>query len=67
MCESTNQKLAELSVAEFQAVCETIEEDVYQVLGTANAVKALKSYGSGGAGPVREQLERWKLRVKDEE
>ncbi|MDA0835918.1 MAG: argininosuccinate lyase [Planctomycetota bacterium] len=67
MCETKNQKLTELTVAEFQAVCDKIDKDVYDVLGTANAVKALKSYGSGGIGPVREQLDRWQQRVKDEE
>ncbi|MFN0199613.1 MAG: argininosuccinate lyase [Planctomycetaceae bacterium] len=63
MCETQNQKLAGLSLAQLQSVCDKIEDDVFQVLGAANAVRALKSYGSGGEGPVREQLAIWQKRL----
>jgi argininosuccinate lyase len=65
-CEQRNCKLADLSLKEFQKACDKIDNDVYSVLGAQNAVKVLTSYGSGGRGPVEEQLNRWreKLRLK---
>jgi argininosuccinate lyase len=46
-----------------QSECELIQEDVRKVLGTKNAVAALKSYGSGGRLPVEQQLARWQKQL----
>lgn len=63
LCESKSCRLADLSLQELQDVCEKIESDVYDVLGTANAVSVLCSYGSGGRKPVDEQVARWREKL----
>lgn len=62
-CEQKNCRLQDLSLAELQTACDRIKDDVYSVLGTANAMNALCSYGSGGADRVREQVAAWKQRL----
>ncbi|GAB4139500.1 MAG: argininosuccinate lyase [Planctomycetaceae bacterium] len=61
-CESRNQRLADVTLDEFHEHCEVIEDDVYQVLGTENAMRALVSIGSGGRQSVEKQLAYWKER-----
>ncbi|WP_077028118.1 argininosuccinate lyase [Fuerstiella marisgermanici] len=58
-CEAANCRLKDLSLADLQEACELIEEDVYGVLGTENAMKALQSYGSGGEQPVADRVRAW--------
>jgi argininosuccinate lyase len=43
-----------------------IDESVYNVLGTHNAVAALQSYGSGGKAPVEEQIAFWQGRLSQQ-
>jgi argininosuccinate lyase len=62
-CEQKNCRLQDLSLTELQTACDRIQDDVYSVLGTANAMNALCSYGSGGADRVREQVAAWKQRL----
>lgn len=62
-CEEAECRLADLSLDDFQQACDRIVDDVYGVLGAKNAVAALVSYGSGGKGPVAEQLKRWKEKL----
>ena len=62
-CESKSCRLADLSLPDLQTACPQIAADVSQVLGVANAVKALKSYGSGGRASVEKQLAMWKERI----
>ena len=62
-CERRGCRLADLNLAELQAACPQIESGVSQVLGVANAVKALVSYGSGGRASVEQQLARWQERL----
>lgn len=61
-CEGEGKRLAELPLERLKAACDKIESDVFGVLGVANAVNVLTSYGSGGGAPVREQLARWKAK-----
>ena len=63
LCESRKCKLAELPLGDLQQACDKITADVSQVLGTHNVVAALKSYGSGGRGPVQERLAEWRKRL----
>ena len=63
LCESRKCRLADLTLVELQAACPAIKADVEHSLGSRNVVKALQSYGSGGFGPVKEQLAQWKARV----
>lgn len=64
-CESRHCRLADVSLADLQAVCPLIEEDVRNVLGARNAMRALKSYGSGGEESVRARVAEWKQRLGD--
>jgi hypothetical protein len=41
-----------------------IGEDVFDVLGAANAAAALCSYGSGGPEQVARRLAEWQERLK---
>ncbi|MBD3673211.1 MAG: argininosuccinate lyase [Planctomycetaceae bacterium] len=63
LCDEKKCRLSDLSLDEMQEVCELIDEDVAQVLGTKNAVAALQSYGSGGRKPVEFQLSQWRDRL----
>lgn len=65
-CEAKPCRLAELKLAELQASCPQIQEDVFGVLGAKSAVAALKSFGSGGKESVVAQLQEWKARLSDE-
>lgn len=62
-CEAAGCRLADLSMADLQKACELIEDDVYAILGTENAMRALQSYGSGGVESVALRLEEWKQRL----
>ena len=62
-CERDEKRLAELTLEELREASETIDESVYDILGTRNAVAALVSYGSGGAEPVAEQIARWRSKL----
>jgi argininosuccinate lyase len=63
-CESSGRRLADLSLDELEQVCAQIDSCVFDVLGAENAVRALCSYGSGGRGPVGEQLKAWKKKTE---
>jgi argininosuccinate lyase len=62
-CEAEGCRLAQLSRERLRSACDKIGPDVFEVLGVENAVKALVSYGSGGRGPVLEQLARWQAKL----
>ncbi|MCH2200917.1 MAG: argininosuccinate lyase [Fuerstiella sp.] len=62
-CESRGCRLADLSLSELQSACELIQEDIYSVLGTKNAMKALISFGSGGEKPVADQIKLWQEQI----
>ena len=64
LCESKNCRLGDLLIDELQQACPQVEADVYNVLGSRNAVAALKSYGSGGREAVEQQVSRWKTRLE---
>jgi len=59
-CEAANCRLKDLSLPDLQQACNLIQQDVYEVLGTENAMKALQSYGSGGEQPVADRVAAWK-------
>ncbi|MCR9202535.1 MAG: argininosuccinate lyase [Planctomycetaceae bacterium] len=63
LCESAGKRLADLTLEELQDACELIADDVYQVLGTENAMKALQSFGSGGADAVADRVKHWEEAV----
>ncbi len=56
--------LDQLSLDEFRAVEPSLDESVYDVLGSARAVDAFVSYGSTGPDQVDEQLTHWKRKLE---
>ncbi len=62
-CEAAGCRLADLSMDDLRLACDLIEEDVFQVLGAENAMKALQTYGSGGDKSVIRRVEEWKQRL----
>jgi argininosuccinate lyase len=62
-CEDRKCQLKDLSIEDLKAACDLIDESVYDILGTHNAVAALQSFGSGGKAPVEEQLAYWQNRL----
>lgn len=67
LAESRGCRLAELSLDEFRNACELVDEQVYSVLGTRNAVNVLCSEGSGGRASVEAQYRQWceRLGIQD--
>ena len=65
LCESKGCRLADLSLDELKSACDLIDEEVFDILGTENAVAALSSYGSGGKDCVAKQIARWKKKVTE--
>ena len=63
LCDSRKCRLCDLPLADLQSACDRITADVSQVLGTANAVAALRSFGSGGHQPVLAQIQFWKEKL----
>ena len=55
--------LAELQLSDYQALHPELNDDLYQVLGVENAVRAFRSYGSTRPEYVKEQVQRWKERL----
>ena len=63
LAESRSCRLVDLPLEELQQACADVDESVYAVLGTQNAVGVLQSYGSGGREPVAAQLAAWRERL----
>ena len=55
--------LAELPLEEYQQAHAELDETVYDVLGTKNAINAFVSYGSTAATEVAKQVARWNERL----
>jgi argininosuccinate lyase len=55
--------LAQLSLAEFQAVHAGIEKSVFDVLGVERAIEAFTSYGSTAPAEVDRQIAAWTTRL----
>lgn len=67
LAESRNCRLADLKLDDFREACDLVDSEVFNVLGTRNAVAALCSYGSGGQEAVAEQVAIWRARLDTEE
>ena len=63
LAESRGCPLSDLPLEELQQACAEVDETVYSILGTGNAVNVLQSYGSGGREPVAGQLAAWRERL----
>jgi argininosuccinate lyase len=58
-------QLADLKIEQMQSVCDAIDDEVYQWLGSANVVKRYQSAGNAGLTGFHEQLAAWKDRLKN--
>src|SRR4030095_4043604 len=57
-------RLSDLKIEDFRAAAKSLDESVYGVLGVERAVAAFRSYGSTGPEQVRQQIARWKNKVR---
>ncbi len=57
-------RLSDLPLEEFMEAHPKLDQGVYEVLGVEKAVAAMTSYGSTGLEQVREQVARWKERLR---
>jgi argininosuccinate lyase len=55
--------LASLPMEVFQEIHEGFDDQVFAILGSDNAVTAMKSYGSTAPEQVRQQIDAWKSRL----
>ncbi len=55
--------LASLPIKVFRDAYEGFDYTVFDILGAEKSVEAMKSFGSTNPGRVREQIERWKLKI----
>ncbi len=62
-CELHQRRLVDLSMEDLKAACPLIDDDVRNILGARNAMRALQSYGSGGEESVAARLAEWKQRL----
>ncbi|MGE4000524.1 MAG: argininosuccinate lyase [Planctomycetaceae bacterium] len=63
LAESRGCRLADLPLADLQAACDVIDDNVFSTLGAENVVNALQSYGSGGRESVAQRLGEWRTRL----
>ena len=61
-----NTPLRDLPLHEMQAICNSVDERVYEVLGTENALRTFRSLGSTAPDEVKSQIARWQERLKSE-
>lgn len=62
-CIDRGKRLEELTLAEFKAASDLIDQDVYEVLDMARVVRARTSYGGTAFDQVKLQLEKARLWV----
>src|SRR5690606_22810325 len=55
--------LAELSLDELRTAHPELDEQVYEVLGVENAIRAFVSYGSTAPAEVDRQIARWREKL----
>ena len=58
-CEKQNKKLAQLSLDELRKHCKSIEEDVYENLGSENVVRKYVTEGAAGPQQAKRQIAYW--------
>lgn len=58
-CTELSCKLSELTLSQFRDFSDMIDNDVYDILGTSNCIKNLKSFGSSAPHLVKKRLAEW--------
>jgi argininosuccinate lyase len=59
-------RLADLKLADFQAVHPQLDQTIYDVLGIHRAIERFVSYGSTAPAEVNRQIERWQAMLAKE-
>ena len=59
-----NVPLGDLPLEEFQSAHESLDEQVYEVLGVERAIAAFTSYGSTAPDQVAQQVAAWQAKLK---
>lgn len=66
-CEKDNkQKLADLSIEQFKAACDKIEDDVYATLNPVGVCRAYKTAGAAGPSSAKAQIGYWKEKLREQ-
>ena len=66
-CEKeAKKKLAELSIDQFKAACDKIEEDVFETLNPAGVCQSYQSKGAAGPMDAEAQIQYWKGKLKEQ-
>jgi argininosuccinate lyase len=66
-CEKENKpKLADLSIEQFKAACDKIEDDVYATLNPAGVCRAYKTAGAAGPNSAKAQIGYWKEKLREQ-
>ncbi len=63
VCLDRGCRLEDLSAEELAAIDPAMDAEVRQALGVGQAVRALRSYGSGGPEAVAYQIEAWRQKL----
>ena len=66
-CENEGKKkLGELSIEQFKAACDKIEEDVFDTLDPAGVCQSYQSKGAAGPENAKAQIAYWKDKLKEQ-
>ena len=66
-CEAEGKKkLAELSIDQFKAACDKIDQDVFDTLDPAGVCKSYQSKGAAGPQDAEAQIKYWKNKLKEQ-
>jgi argininosuccinate lyase len=63
-CIDKNKKLSDLSISEYKTFSNIIGNDIYKFIGTLESVNAKNSYGGTSPEMVKEQIMRFRERLK---
>jgi argininosuccinate lyase len=66
-CEDEGKKkLDDLTIEQFKAACNKIEQDVYDMLDPAGVCKSYQSKGAAGPQDAEAQIHYWKGKLKEQ-
>ncbi len=63
-CIDNGRKLSDLSISEYKSFSNSIGDDIYGFIGIIESINAKKSYGGASPEMVKEQIKRFRERLK---
>ena len=67
LCEAEGmKKLGQLSIDQFKAACDQIEDDVFNMLDPAGVCRSYQSKGAAGPDNAKAQIAYWKDKLKEQ-